>query len=80
MNISTIPVVKITLVLLLALFLEAPIMAEIHLPEIISDNKVFQCEIPVNIPNPVAVKYAWADNPDYAYLYNKELCCLLYLS
>jgi len=24
------------------------------------------------IPNPVAVRYAWADNPDQANLFNKE--------
>ena len=24
------------------------------------------------VPNPVAVRYAWADNPDDANLYNKE--------
>ncbi len=25
-----------------------------------------------NIPNPMFVRYAWADNPDGANLYNKE--------
>jgi sialate O-acetylesterase len=25
-----------------------------------------------DIPNPVAVRYAWADNPEGANLYNKE--------
>ena len=36
----------------------------------IENNKlVVWCE---NIPNPIAVRYAWADNPEGANLYNKE--------
>jgi sialate O-acetylesterase len=36
----------------------------------IKDNKVIVWND--NIPNPIAVRYAWADNPESANLYNKE--------
>jgi sialate O-acetylesterase len=36
----------------------------------IEGDKVIVCN--VNITNPVAVRYAWADNPEGANLYNKE--------
>ena len=37
--------------------------AEVRLPKLVSDEE---------IRNPVAVRYAWTDNPEGVNLYNKE--------
>ena len=51
-------------------------ISEVRLPQLISDGMVLQrnTELKIwgdKIPNSVAVRYAWADNPAGANLYNK---------
>ncbi|HQQ86282.1 MAG TPA: hypothetical protein PKV46_10265 [Candidatus Marinimicrobia bacterium] len=51
-------------------------ISEVRLPQLLSDEMVLQRDTELEIwgdkiPNPVAVRYAWADNPAGANLYNK---------
>ena len=63
-----------TFIFLLAFSVTA--ISEVRLPQLISDGMVLQrnTELKIwgdKIPNSVAVRYAWADNPAEANLYNK---------
>ncbi len=54
-------------VALLPLMTVHPSAAELRVAALISDGMVIQ-----RLPAPVAVRYAWPDNPEGANLYNRE--------